>query len=273
MRVHVLAATVLFATAFVVRWWLLQGLILGDDPQEFAVLLHILANGPLLTDQLHVRFAGWIFNHLAFLLFGVSETAFLAPTWILTSTFPIMAYAILVRWRYTRLQAFLGGLLVATAPFEVVLGTVRANDSYLELAIAAGFTALVLLEGWPVWQGIVLALCLWFGFYVKLWVVYALPALGLYYLVGRRWRGAIAFAIASLVVHAATCAYWHRRVGTYFPFISTHAANYAVHPDQLVELFLKYVRLMFVGSFEFPTTLWGAVPYVVVVLLAVKIVA
>ncbi len=273
MRVHVLAATVLFATAVVVRWWFLQGLILGDDPQEFAVLLHILANGPLLTDQLHVRFAGWIFNHLAFVLFGVSETAFLAPTWILTSTLPIMAYAILVRWRYTRLQAFLGGLLVATAPFEVVLGTVRANDSYLELAIAAGFTALVLLEGWPIWQGIALAVCLWFGFYVKLWVVYALPALGLYYLVGRRWRGAIAFTIASLVVHAATCLYWHRRVGTYFPFISTHAANYAVHPDQLVELFLKYVRLMFVGSFEFPTTLWGAVPWVVVVLLVVKIVA
>jgi hypothetical protein len=42
----------------------------GDDPQEFAVLLHIMSNGPMLTDQLHLRFAGWIFNWLAFWLGG-----------------------------------------------------------------------------------------------------------------------------------------------------------------------------------------------------------
>src|SRR6185369_5947922 len=193
MRVHVAAAAALFAIAFGVRWWLRQGLVLGDDPQEFAVLLHILSNGPMLTDQLHLRFAGWIFNHLAFWLGGVSETMFLLPTAILTSTFAVMAYAILLRWRYGRWRAFLGGLLVAFAPFEVVLGSLRANDSYLELALGAGFTALVLLERRPVWQGIALAVCFWFGFYVKLWIVYILPALGLYYLLGRRWLAAIAF--------------------------------------------------------------------------------
>jgi tetratricopeptide (TPR) repeat protein len=273
MRAHGPAVLVLLAVAFAVRWWLRQGLVLGDDPQEFAVLLHILSYGPMLTDQLHLRFAGWIFNHLAFWLGGVSETMFLLPTAVLTSTFSVMAYAILLRWRYGRLRAFLGGLLVALAPFEIVLGSLRANDSYLELALGAGFTALVLLERRPVWQGIALAVCFWFGFYVKLWVVYVLPALGLYYLLGRRWRAATAFVVASLVVHGATCLYWHAKLGTYVPFISVHAANYPVPWNGLLDLFLKYPRLMFVGSFEFPTTLWGATPYVLSAVLVLKLVA
>src|SRR5262249_4484982 len=132
MRKHVSAAVALFAVAFGVHWWLRQGLVLGDDPQEYAALLHILTNGPLFNDQLHVRFGGWILNHLSFWLLGVSETSFLLPTMLVTSTFPVLAYAILARWRYGRLAAFLGALLVALAPFEVVLGSLRANDSYLE---------------------------------------------------------------------------------------------------------------------------------------------
>jgi tetratricopeptide (TPR) repeat protein len=271
MRVHALAAAALFTVAFAVRWWLRQGLVLGDDGQELAVLLHVLQYGPLLTDQLHLRFAGWIFNHVAFWLFGISEATFLLPTMVLTSTFSIMAYAILVRWGYGRLRAFLGGLLVALAPFELVLGSLRANDSYLELALASGFTGLVLLEAQPILQGIVLALVLWFGFYVKLWVVYALPALGLYYLAGRRWRAAAAFVAASTVVHGATCVFWKAKVGTFVPFISAYATNYMVPSKDLGELFLKYPRLIFVGSFEFPTTLWGSVPWVLAILLVVKL--
>ena len=272
MRAHGLAVVALLAVAFSVRWWLRQGLVLGDDPQEYAVLLHILSNGPMLTDQLHLRFSGWIFNHLAFWLGGISETNFLLPTALLTSTLGVMAYAIFVRWGYGRLRAFLGGLLVALAPFELVLGSLRANDSYLELAIALGFTALVLLEDRPIRQGIALALCFWFGFYVKMFVVYALPALGLYYLIGRRWRALASFTVASIVVHGATCLYWKAKIGSFAPFFSAYAANYPVPRSDLPDLFLKYPHLMFVGSFEFPTTLWGYLPHVLVILLAVKLV-
>ncbi len=270
MRTHLAAAAALFAVALGVRCLLLQGLVLGDDPQEFATLLTVLADGPRWADQLQLRFGGWILNHVVFWLFGVSETAFLAPTVVLTSTFAVMAYALLVRWGYGRWRAFLGGLLVATTPFEVMLGTLRANDSYLEFALAAAFVGLVFLEERPVRQGVVLALCLWFGFYVKLWVVYVLPALGLYYLVGRRWRAAAAFTIVSLVVHGLTCVFWKVRLDTFLPFIAVHAANYAVPRQDLPGLFLTYLRLLFVGSMEFPTTLFGAVPYVVVVLVLVK---
>jgi tetratricopeptide (TPR) repeat protein len=273
MRLHVLAASLVFLAAFAVRWWLRQGLVLGDDPQEYALLLHILTNGPMWTDQLHVRWGGWILNHLAFWLFGVSESAFLAPTALATSTMSVLAYALFVRWRYGRWRAFLGGLLVALAPFEVMLGSLRANDSYLEIAMAMGFGALVLFEAHAIWQGIALALCLWFGFYVKLWVVYVLPALGLYYLVGRRWRALAAFVGATVVIHGATCIYWYAKVGTFFPFISMHAVNYAVPRADLPDLFLRYPHLMFLGSFEFGTTLWGWAPHILVALLAVKLLA
>src|SRR5580765_534769 len=192
---HVLAAVLLFASAFAIRWYLLCGLILGDDPQEVPMILHIMAQGPIWTDQLHMRFAGWLLNYVAFVLFGVSETTLLLPTLIVSSTFGAIAYALLARWGYRPLSAFLGGLFVASAPFEVVLGTLRANDIYLAWALAGGFVLLIFLEDRPVLQGIGLAVCLWFGFYVKLWAVYVLPPLAVYYVVGRRWRATLSFCV------------------------------------------------------------------------------
>src|SRR5439155_25824797 len=107
MRVHVLAAAVLFAVGFTVRWWLRQGLVLGADLQEYGAFLGILPNGPIWSDQLHQRFAGWLANYLAFWLFGVSESAFFFNDTATTEIYTIMAYALLVRWGYGRLRAFL----------------------------------------------------------------------------------------------------------------------------------------------------------------------
>jgi 4-amino-4-deoxy-L-arabinose transferase-like glycosyltransferase len=86
-------------------------------------------------------------------LLGVSEATVLLPSMLISSSFPLMSYVLLVRWGYARRWAFLGGLLVATAPFEVVLGTCRTNDLVLAGALGVGFTLLVLLEQRPVWQG------------------------------------------------------------------------------------------------------------------------
>src|SRR5258705_2463603 len=204
VRRHLPAALAIFAVAFAVRWWLLQGLVLGDDGQELSALQQIVESGPDLRDQLQVRFAGWLWNWVAFRLLGVSETTLLLPTWMLSSGFGVLAYALLVHWRYGRARALAGGLMVATAPFEVMLGTLRTNDLYLGGAVAFGFAALVLFEDRPVWQGVLLALCVWFGFYVKLFAVYALPALGLYWLAGRPVRSAAAFVAPSPVAHGPT---------------------------------------------------------------------
>jgi hypothetical protein len=214
MRLHVLAASVVFMAAFAVRWWLRQGLVLGDDPQEYALLLHVLMNGPMFTDQLHLRWAGWILNHLAFWLFGVSEPA---PTALATSSFGVFAYALFVRWRYGRWRAFLGGLLVAVAPFEVMLGSLRANDSYLELAMGMGFTALVLFEAHPIWQGIALALALWLGFTCHHLRVAALGLIS-WVVAGGRSRRSSSRTSRSTAPPASTKA----KVGMFFPFISMH---------------------------------------------------
>ena len=192
MRRHVLPLLGLFAVALVVRFWLLQGLVLGDDAQEFGVLQHVLANGPDFRDQLQVRFGGWAVNYVACWLLGVSESTVMLPSILISSSLPLMSYALLTRWGYPRRWAFLGGLLVATAPFEVLLGTCRTNDLVLGGALGLGFTLLVLLERRPVWQGVLVALVLWFAFYVKLWAIYALPALGLYALLNRRWLASAA---------------------------------------------------------------------------------
>jgi hypothetical protein len=270
VRRHLLAAFGIFTVAFVVRWWLVQGLVLGDDAQEFGMLEQAVVSGPDLRDQLAVRFGGWIFNYLALLLFGVSETTLILPTWVLSSTFGVLAYVLLVRWGYGTARAFAGGLVVATAPFEVVLGTCRTNDLYLAGALALGFVALVLLETRPVGQGIAVALALWFGFYVKLWAVYALPALGLYALAGRRWRAAAAFVVTSVLAHGAAMLYWKANLGAFAPFVSTHAANYVVPLHDLAREWRLYPRMIFVGS-EFGTTLFGLVPWLLAGLLTIRL--
>src|SRR5262249_50601009 len=55
------------------------------------------------------------------------------------------------------------------------------------------------------------------------------------------------------------------------PFISEHAASYPTSTADLPQLFTHYPKLLFVGS-DLGTTLFGAVPYLLVVLLCLKIV-
>src|SRR5262245_50277131 len=132
---HLLAALGLFAFAFAIRRYFFCGLLLGDDGQEFAVILHALASGPDFHDQMHMRFVIWVFNYLAFELFGISEMAFQLPNWVFSSALGIVAYALLLRWRYAALEAFLAALFVVTAPFEVLAGTLRVNDLFLGVAL------------------------------------------------------------------------------------------------------------------------------------------
>lgn len=272
---HVLSAGAIFAFAFAVRWLYLCGPILGDDDQELHVLVYILGQGPDLRDQLHLRFGAWILNWLCFRLFGISEITFLLPTWIVSSLMGVAAYALLVLWRYPALSALLGGLFVASAPFEVVTGTLRANDLYLAAALVLGLLLAVGLERRPVAQGMGFAACLWFGFYVKLWAVYALPALALYYLVRLRQpfarQSAVAFLATSAVLHGATCVLWWARLGTFVPFLTKHAATFPVERSDLARVLALYPRMILQGT-EFGTTLFGALPYLLGALLAVKVV-
>src|SRR2546427_827503 len=83
--------------------------------------------------------------------------------------------------------AWAGALMIAAAPFEILIGTLRANDVMLAWLVGLAMAALVVLDERPVWQGLAVALLGWLAFYVKLWVLYFFPALGVYYLF-EAWR-------------------------------------------------------------------------------------
>jgi tetratricopeptide (TPR) repeat protein len=262
----------LFAFALALRLHFFCGFILADDGQEFPMMKTILASGPIWSDQLHARFGGWILNLLSLKLFGVSEASLFLPTIVLSASFAVLGYVFLLGSGYGVVEAGLAGAFVASAPFEVLTGALRANDLYLAWSVALGCFVLLRCEGRPVLQGLLLAVCFWFGFYVKLWTVYFLPPLAVYYLYRRSWLGAASFAASSIVLHGATLLFWKTKTGRFFPFLSEHAASYPISTTDLPHLFTDYPKLLFVGS-DLGTTLFGAVPYLLVVLLCLKIVA
>ena len=237
-RIVLPAALLAWATAL--RVLLFSGFVLCDDRQELWTAVHVFAHGPVWSDQFQLRFGTWLFNVGAFKLFGISEFGFFAPTVLISASLGVVAYAILLRWGYALLPAFVAALMVAAAPFEVLMGTLRANDVILAWLVGLALAALVVLDERPLPQGVAVALLGWLAFYVKLWVVYFLPVLGLHYLLEAwrrgRWRGGVVFALASLVLHGATCAFWKRRTGYWLPFMWHHAATYPVSPGDLARV-------------------------------------
>lgn len=273
IKSHLTRASIIFLCAFALRRFLFCGFILGDDAQDFSTIKNAFLFRPDLTDQYHLRFGGWAFNYAFFQLFGISETTFFLPTWMLSSGLAVSAYAFLIRWGYGPSQAFWGALVVASAPFEVLIGTVRANDLFLAVAVVTGLLALVFLDRRPALQGSVLAFCFWFGLYVKVWAVYFLPGLFVYFAVGvlrkRAWRGPASFFIVSLLLHGVTSLYWKNTIGIFFPFIAYHPPTYPVPAQDLAPLFGLYPSMLFRGS-EFGTTLFGVIPYLWLLLLSAK---
>src|SRR5256712_5485134 len=272
---RVVLPAVILAWACALRAVFFSGFVLCDAREEFWIAVHASAYGPVLSDQFQLRFGIWLFNAAAFKLFGVSEFAFFAPTVLMSASLGVVGYAILVRWGYALLPAFAAALMIAAAPFEVLLGTLRANDVILAWLVGLALAALVVLDSRRDWQGLAVALLGWLAFYVKLWVVYFLPALGLHYLLEAwrrgRWRGGVVFALASLVLHGATCAFWKRRTGYWLPFIWYHAATYPVKPGDLARVLRIYPDQLLHGS-ELGTTLFGSVPYLLALGLALKVI-
>jgi hypothetical protein len=270
---HVGCAFIIFFFAYALRRAFFCGFILGDDVQEYALLRHVLAFGPDLHDQLNLRVGVWGMNYLFSRLFGVSETAFFMPSWIFSSLMGVMAYLLLIRWGHATAPAFWGGMFVASAPFEVLIGTVRANDLFLAVVVVGGILAVAYLGQRPILQGLALAICLWLGLYVKVWAVYFFPVIIAYYAVIVRregvWHGVACFLAGSILLHGATGLYWTLKIGTFVPFITYHPPTTPIPLEELGRVFSLYPSMLFRGS-EFGTTLFGAVPYLLVGLLLCK---
>jgi len=267
---------VIFSFAYSLRRYFFSGFILGDNYVELAMNLRIITNGPFLQDQLHQRFSVWLFNSLFFKLFGVSETTFFLPTWLMSASLSAIGYYILLAWRYRPSHAFLAGLLVASAPFEVFIGSTYSNDLILSWLLALGMFCFVIFERMPVLQGASVAFFCWLGFYVKLWAVYVFPSLALYYFIRIRktgiWSGLIALCLASFLLHGIMSIFWKIKLGLFFPFLSYHPGTFPVPASDLGRIFLEYPKMIFLGS-EFGTTLFGFVPYTLIFLLLIKMAA
>ena len=196
--IHVAVAGALFLLALVLRVHFFCGFVLGDDPIEFAALIGINRHGPTWADQLHVRFGGWVLNVAALKLFGVSESTLFLPTWIVSAAIPVID---LRAARHVRLRRGTRRARQArSSPRR------RSRSSWARYARTtcssrspsrSAASCCCATTDRPLLQGVLLALCFWFGFYVKLWVVYFLPPLGIYYLRSRAWRAAASFAVAS----------------------------------------------------------------------------
>lgn len=274
--VRALAPLALFLIALALRSHFYAGFVLGDDAEEFLLAKHISLYGVdfQVYQHLEYRFPLYVFNLLCFRWLGPSELGFFLPTLLMSASLSPIAYFILRFLGHGLGACFLGALVVATAPFEILIGTVRANDLILSWFLALALLAWVALPRRPVSQGIALAILGWLAFYTKLWAVYLLPPLALYYAIRivrhAEWRGSIAFVLVSMGLHVPSALLWRHMTGSYLPFLSAHSATYPVEPEQLARVLLEYPRLLFAGSQEFGTTLFGSIPYLLLVLLAIK---
>lgn len=264
----------LFLVSLALRLHFFCGFILGDDTIEFALFETILRTGPDWKDQLHSRFFVWLFNVASFRLLGPTEVSFFLPTWLMSASLAPIARSILRASGYGPAPSFAAGLLVAAAPFEILIGSVRANDLILAWFLALGLLVWIRLEHRRALQGVLLGLLLWAGVYVKVWALYFFPPLALWFLrrirTGPIRRGAYAFAATSLALHALTTLFWYAHIGTWFPLLRSLPGTYPVPPADLVHVLLEYPKFLFFGSSEFGTTLFGFVPWFLPPLLAAK---
>ena len=269
--------TTLFLVALGLRLLFFQGCILGDDPNDIGAVQAVLARSVHFTVHWELRIFLWFFIALAQKVFGVSEGSLFLSTWIFSSSLSLIAYLTMTRFGYGRSQAFLAGLFVATAPYEVLIGSLHSSDLFLEWFFALAFLVLLTKMRSQILHGVLLALILWGAFYNKFWWSFFFgPVVAVYF-----WRkvrtdhdlkSLISCAVSTLLLHTATCVFWKTRTGMYFPFVETVNIGlipYVIAPADLWRTFAVYPKMLFQGS-EFHTTLFGAVPYLFIGFLVIK---
>ena len=275
MAISLILPIAIFIFALILRYYFFSGFILGDDPQEFALCQHVLNHGAILEDQLHLRFGVWFFNVISFMLLGVSEFSFFLPTVLMSASIPVICYFLLTNWGYSKKNSFLSGLFVASAPFEIFIGGLRANDLIFTWLIALAFLSFFIFKKKPILQGESVAFFLWFAFYVKLWLVYLFPIILIYYLFKylkkKEWKSGLSFFSASAILHSITAIIWKFHIDMFLPFLVEHPPSYPRPTEQLINLFQVYPGYILYGA-EFGNTLFGFIPYLLIILLTLKLI-
>lgn len=273
----VLPPVLIFAVCLVVRVVMQCGFVMGDDMAVVAVADTQSPKLHWVREQINLRFGVWAPYILSFKIFGDGELGFFAPTWIISSSFASLAFILLRRWGYSVAAAVFAGLFVGLSPFELLIGTSMANDIIFAAVFVYGFVIWQYRDAVPKLAGALIGALLWFGFFNKAWVIYAFPFLGIeflrdFYNRGRRSGFWALVAGTMLVLHAATAWSLMRSLHDPFPLLKLLPAHYPVPPAKLRQVLLIYPREIFIGDDETRTTLFGAVPYVWVVVFCAALV-
>ena len=170
----------LFLVALSIRIVFYGGLSMGNDLTEIQTVKSIfgahLGEGsgmhPDWTDPNYYNFHNWLLSGLLAVIFGLKEWTFFLPHLLISSAMPVLAFMVLTKLKFDKMRGFLGGLVVACAPFEILLGTIKCNDLLLALFITLGVLATFNSSKHRKRVGAWIGFLFWNAFYVKTWAIY-----------------------------------------------------------------------------------------------------
>jgi hypothetical protein len=268
-------AAVLLVGACALRVAFHSGFVLCDDSIEYTTVRLILGGHSDFKGFFETRFFAWVMNYLVQSTLGTNETTFFLTSWVVSGSFAPLAFVMLKLAGTCNWSAFWGALFVASAPFEVLIGTVRANDLFLAWFLGVGLVAFIGLVGSPRRQAVAVAVLAWASFYVKAWGAYVYVPLILYFgmrCIQRRDGGALSrFVACSMLLHVSAAALWWQRTGVWFPLLRQLTLTSRIPSRDLPQTFLVFPTMILTGS-EFGTTLFGIVPHLFFGLLLLKVV-
>ena len=263
-----LAYALLALTALTLRLAAGTGSI-GSDDLYYANYGRALAEGHYaatlaeLRGSEHVHYAlryGLLLPVAAvYALLGVSEwTTALVP--LIASTASVVLLAEITRLLFGMRAGIIAGLLYATFPIQLLVGTMLVPEGVAEFYVLAG--ALCYLHarqrGGVLW--VAAGVSMGVGYLTKEPIAFVAGAFLLHTIWERRWRGALLFALGVAAVAAVEHAYyvlvwgdlWFRPNSTRLYTLPANAAFFSrTEPDLAFRLFRKHPTVMLVPHLKF----------------------
>lgn len=207
----ILAALGLFA--LMLRLACLTGLI-GSDDLGYAKYARALMEGTYgdaveAVERRHhaLRYAVLLPVAAAYRLFGISEwTTILVP--LLASTLSVVLLAEIGRQMFSLRVGVIAGLLYATFPIQLIMGTILVPEPIAACYVLLGVLCYLHARERGGWRWVAAGVLMGSAYLAKEPALFVGGAFLLHALWERRWRGAILLALGVAAVGAAEHAYY-----------------------------------------------------------------
>jgi len=154
---------------------------LGDDPNYFFAFRDIY-NGRIINSQYYYRFSYWIPQVLIWKLFGINEFTFILPV-LLSSIGCIYVVYLITKQLFGLNAGLIAATLMAINPFEVLNATLISTDVNLSLyMLLSVYFFIKAQEKYRKSYFFLSALFVFLAFVNKVFGVYILPVIGVFYL-------------------------------------------------------------------------------------------